>query len=145
MTKRPARIGVFRALWTRLHFVRHLGEMFVVMMIGMPLGRVFFAAFFGSGSDEAVREHDLAWALIMAFAMTLPMVAVMIYRGHSTRSAGEMVAVMLAPALALVGLKVCQVIDGPVSGLYMSASTLAMIALIVYRRSEYRTAAAAHA
>ena len=34
----------------------------------------------------------------MAFDMTIPMVAVMLYRGHSWRSAGEMAAAMIVPA-----------------------------------------------
>jgi hypothetical protein len=119
--------------------------MFLAMWIGMPLGRVIFAALFGSASNEAVRQHDVAWTLIMAFAMTAPMVALMLYRGHSRRSTAEMAVAMIAPALPLVALNVGQVITGPVAGPYMSASLVAMIALIVYRRREYRMAAAAHA
>jgi hypothetical protein len=56
-----------------------------------------------------------------------------------------MAVAMMAPALPLVALNVGQVITGPVAGPYMSASLVAMIALIVYRRREYRMAAAAHA
>lgn len=129
----------------RFRFARHLVEMLVAMWIGMPLGRGVFAAVFGSASDDAVRRHDIAWTLIMAFAMTVPMVAVMLYRGHSRRSAGEMAAAMVAPALPFVALKLGDVITEPVAGPYMGASMVAMIALIVYRRHEYRLAAAAHA
>jgi hypothetical protein len=144
MTELLAHIRVTHA-GPRFHFVRHLVEMFVAMWIGMPLGRVLFAAFFGSASNEAVRQHDVAWTLIMAFAMTAPMVAVMLYRGHSRRGAAEMAAAMIAPALPFVALKIGHMSTGPVSGAYMGASMVAMIALIVYRRSDYRTAAAAHA
>lgn len=129
----------------RLHLARHLGEMIVAMWIGMPLGRVLFAVVYGSGSDEAVRQHDIAWTLLMALAMTVPMVAVMLYRRHSHRSAAEMAAAMIAPALLFVGLEIGHVVSGPVAGPYMCVSMLAMIALIVYRRCEYQTAAAAHA
>ena len=125
----------------RFHFARHLVEMMVAMWIGMPLGRGLFAAIYGSGSDEALRQHDVTWALLMAVAMTVPMVAIMLYRGHSQRSAAEMAAVMVAPALPLVVLKLAHVITGPVAGPYMGVSMLAMIALIVYRRREYRAAA----
>ena len=145
MTEPLAHIRTPRALWRRLYFVRHLVEMFLAMWIGMPLGRGLFAALFGSGSNEAVRQHDVAWALIMAFAMTVPMIALMLYRRHGFRSAAEMAAVMIAPALPFVALKVSHVITWPVSGPYMSASLVAMVALIVYRRGEYRTAAAVHA
>jgi hypothetical protein len=127
------------------HFARHLGEMMIAMWIGMPLGRGLFAVVFGSGSSAAVRQHDVAWTLVMAFAMTVPMVAVMLYRGHSARSAGEMAAVMIAPALPLIGLKLLDVISGPVAGPYMGVSMVAMIALMVYRRREYQRVAGAHA
>ncbi len=129
----------------RFHFVRHLVEMMAAMWIGMPLGRVLFAAVYGSASSGAVRQHDVAWTLLMALAMTAPMIAVRLYRGHSARSAGEMAVAMIAPALPLVGLKVGHVVGGPVAGLYMCVSMVAMIALILYRRREYQRAAAAHA
>lgn len=129
----------------RFHLARHLVEMMVAMWVGMPLGRVIFAVVYGSGSDAAVHRHDVAWALLMAIAMAAPMVAVMLYRGHSARSACEMAAAMMAPALPLVALKVGHVISWRISGVYMAVSMVAMIALIVYRHSEYRKAAAAHA
>ncbi len=144
MTERLAHIR-FTHAGPRFHFVRHLVEMMVAMWIGMPLGRGLFAAIYGSGSNEAVHQHDVAWTLLMAVAMTAPMVAVMLYRRHSARSASEMAAAMIAPALPFVGLKLGHVITGPVAGQYMGASMLAMIALIVYRRREYQRAAAAHA
>ncbi len=128
----------------RFQFARHLGEMMVAMWIGMPIGRALFAVVFGSASNAAVRQHDVAWTLLMAFAMTVPMVAVMLYRGHSPRSAGEMAAVMIGPALPFVGLELAHVISGPVAGLYMGVSMVAMIALMVYRRREYRRVSTAH-
>ena len=111
----------------------------------MPLGRGLFAAIYGSASNEAVRQHDIAWTLLMAVAMTVPMVAVMLYRGHSRRGAVEMAAAMLVPALPFIGLKFGHMVSGPVAGPYMGASMVAMAALIVYRRREYQRAAAAHA
>lgn len=142
-----ARLAHIRRTHTRprLRFTRHLVEMVVAMWIGMPLGRVLFAAIYGSASTGAVRQHDIAWTLLMALAMAVPMVAVMLYRGHSARGAGEMAAAMIAPALPLVTLEAVHVISGPVAGAYMSASLIAMIALIAYRRREYQRAAAAHA
>jgi hypothetical protein len=144
MTARLAHIRITHA-GARFHVVRHFVEMMVAMWVGMPLGRGIFAAVYGSASDGAVRQHDIAWTLLMAVAMTVPMVAVMLYRGHSRRSAGEMAAAMIAPALPFVALKVSDVITGPVAGPYMGASIVAMIALIIYRRREYQRAGAAHA
>ena len=142
MTAQVAHIKVSQT-GGRLHFARHIGEMTLAMWLGMPLGRSVFALIYGSGSDAAVREHDLAWTLLMAIAMTVPMVAVMLYRGHSRRSAGEMAVAMIAPALPFVALKLAGVISAPVAGPYMGVSMLAMIALMVYRRREYRHAAGA--
>jgi hypothetical protein len=144
MTAQVAHIEITHSAG-RFHFARHLGEMMFAMWLGMPLGRSLFAVIFGSGSDAAVRQHDVAWTLLMAFTMTAPMVAVMLYRGHSRRSAGEMAAAMIAPAFPFVVLKLAHVVSGPVAGPYMGVSMLAMIALMVYRRREYRKAATAHA
>jgi hypothetical protein len=115
MTERLAHINITHA-GPRLHFVRHLVEMMVAMWIGMPLGRGIFAALYGSASNSAVQQHDIAWTLLIAVAMTVPMVAVMLYRRHSRRSAGEMAAAMIAPALPFVALKISHVITGPVAG-----------------------------
>lgn len=144
MTEQLAHIGPTQR-GSRLHLVRHLVEMTVAMCIGMPLGRVIFAAIYGSASNAAVRQHDIAWTLLMAVAMTVPMIAVMLYRGHSRRGAAEMAAAMIAPAVPFLCLKIGHVITAPVAGPYMGASMAAMVALIFYRRREYQRAAAAHA
>lgn len=142
MTKRLAHIPKPR---TRFHFARHLVEMFLAMQAGMMLGAFFLAAALGTSVPEARREHAVAWVLVMALDMTVPMVAVMLYRGHSRRSSGEMAAAMLVPALPIVALQVTHAISGSAGGVYMMISTVAMIALIIYRRSDYRAAAEGHA
>jgi hypothetical protein len=142
MTEHAAHIHVGRTRW---HFVRHLVEMMIAMHVGMAVGAVLFAAAVGTGVTAARQGHAVAYVLVMALAMTAPMVAVMLYRGHTRRSALEMAAVMIAPALPLVALKLGHVVTGPISGAYMCTSMLAMIALIVYRRGDYLIAAAAHA
>ena len=132
-------------LGSRFHLVRHLAEMFLAMMAGMMLGAFLLATAIGTSVSEVRREHAVAWVLVMALDMTVPMVAVMLYRGHSWRSAGEMAAAMLVPALPIVALQLGHAVNESAGGLYMDVSTLAMIALIVYRRSEYRAAAGGHA
>jgi cytochrome bd-type quinol oxidase subunit 2 len=127
------------------HLARHLAEMFLAMMAGMMVGAFVLATAVGTSVSEARREHAVAWVVVMAFDMTVPMVAVMLYRGHSRRSAGEMAAAMIVPALPIVALQLSQVVSGEVGRVYMPVSMVAMIALIVYRRSEYRTAATSHA
>ena len=131
--------------WRRSHFVRHLVEMFLAMQIGMAVGSLLFAFALGPSAGERSEQHAVAFLLVMAFSMTVPMVAWMLHRGHSWRRVGEMAAVMIAPALPLIGFKIGHVISGSGGCAYMSASTIAMILLIVYRRNEYRMTAEAHA
>jgi hypothetical protein len=128
-------------LGSRFHFARHLVEMLLAMMAGMMVGAFLFATALGTSVPEARREHALAWVLVMALDMTVPMVAVMLYRRHSWRSAGEMAAAMILPALPIVALQQHHVVSGSAGRLYMNVSMLAMIALIIYRRNEYRMAA----
>jgi cytochrome bd-type quinol oxidase subunit 2 len=129
---------------SRFHFARHVDEMFVALQAGMMLGAFLLAAALGAGVGEAKREHAVAWVVVMALDMTVPMVAVMLYRGHSRRSAAEMAAAMLVPALPIVALQLSHAVSGQVGGAYMCLSMVAMIALIVYRRNEYRAAAGGH-
>jgi cytochrome bd-type quinol oxidase subunit 2 len=126
----------------RLQFARHLVEMFVAMMAGMMVGAFLLATAIGTSVSDARREHAIAWVVVMAFDMTVPMVAVMLYRGHSLRSAGEMAAAMIVPALPIVALQLSHAVSGEVGRAYMPVSMVAMVALIVYRRREYRTNAA---
>ena len=56
--------------------------MFLAMMAGMMVGAFLLATAVGTSVAEA-REHAVAWVVVMAFDMTIPMVAVMLYRGHS--------------------------------------------------------------
>lgn len=127
---------------SRHHLVRHLVEMFLAMWAGMMLGAGLFAAAVGTSVPEARREYAVAWVLVMAFDMTVPMVAWMLHRGHSRRSAAEMGAAMIVPALPIVALQL--LVSTSVGNAYMSISMVAMIALIIYRRNEYRAAAGAH-
>ena len=127
------------------HLTRHLVEMFLAMMAGMMVGAFLLATAVDTSVAEARREYTVAWVVVMAFDMTIPMVTVMLYRGHSWRSAGEMAAAMIVPAVPIVACLVSDVVSGDVGRAYMPVSMVAMIALIVYRRSEYRTAAARHA
>jgi cytochrome bd-type quinol oxidase subunit 2 len=123
------------------HLARHLIEMFLAMMAGMVVGGFLLVTAIGTSVSEARREHAVAWVIVMAFDMAVPMVAVMLYRGHSRRSAGEMAAAMIVPALPIVALQLSHAVGGEVGRSYMPVSMLAMIALVIYRRSEYRMAA----
>ena len=52
---------------------------------------------------------------------------------------------MIVPALPIVACQLSHVVSDEIGRAYMPVSMLAMIALIVYRRNEYRLAAARHA
>jgi flagellar biosynthetic protein FliP len=77
-------------------------------------------------------------ALVMTATMTVPMVLWMRVRGHSWERSGEMGAVMAIPSLAIVALAVAGVISrGGLAGTVMEPMLPAMLALMLYRRSEY--------
>jgi hypothetical protein len=65
------------------------------------------------------------------------MIAWMRFRGHGARSCYEMTASMVLPAVLLVCLYWLGAIPAPLCGAYCGLSFLAMIALMVYRRSDY--------
>lgn len=70
--------------------------------------------------------------------MTVPMVAWMRHRGHGWRSSAEMGVVMFAPAIPIIALLRADVIAfAAVCGLYCATMMAAMLALMLYRRSEY--------
>ena len=127
-----------RDAWRRSHLARHLIEMYLAMQVGMAVGSLLLSVAVG----EARQQHPVASLLVMALSMTVPMVAWMLHRGHSRRSAGEMAGAMLIPALPLIGLQLSHVITTTGCGAYMTLSTIAMITLILYRRNEYRADAA---
>jgi hypothetical protein len=123
-------------------FLRHLLEMTVAMMLGMcVLGMAFrgvHVAVFGSGFDEAWREHTELAVFAMTFNMTLPMVAWMHHRGHSWERGGEMAAAMFVLALAcLVPFWLGIVSADVVLPLEMALMIPAMILMMLSRFEEY--------
>lgn len=119
-----------------LRFLLHLGEMVVAMYLGMyllamPSGAVISALGY-SGSDPVVS------ALVMTANMTVPMVLWMWVRGHTWERAGEMGAAMVLPAIVIVVLAIAGVISrNGLAGAVMEPMIPAMLALMLYRRSEY--------
>jgi hypothetical protein len=93
---------------------------------------------FGTGFDEAWHEHTELAAFAMAFNMTLPMVLVMRYRGHSWERGGEMAAAMFLPALPLLVLLWLGLISAHwVLPLQMVLMLPSMIVAMLYRVAEY--------
>ena len=85
-------------------FARHFGEMLLAMFLGMAvLGGVaslIFKVAGGSFSDAS----GAVKVLIMGFNMTVPMVAWMRYRGHTTAQNAEMAGSMVVPSLLAAAL-----------------------------------------
>ena len=120
--------------WFR--FLLHFGEMVVAMYLGMmlldmPSGMVISALGF-SNSDPVTS------ALVMTVTMTVPMVLWMRVRGHTWERSGEMGAAMVIPSLVIVALAIAGVIARQgLAGTVMNPMIPAMLALMLYRRSEY--------
>ena len=118
-------------------FVRHLLEMGLAMMVGMIASAAVFLSAVGMTVDEALRQHAVLFVVVQAFGMTVAMVAWMRHRGQAWRSCSEMAAAMVAPAIALIGLRLLDVISGPICGVYCLSTVAAMVLVMLYRRSGY--------
>lgn len=126
----------------RRRFLRHEGEMTIAMLVGMVvLGMAFrqlHVALFGTGFDDAWHEHTELAAFAMAFNMTLPMVWLMRYRGHSWERGGEMATAMFLPAVPLLVLLWLGLISAHwVLPLQMVLMLPSMIVAMLYRVDEY--------
>jgi uncharacterized membrane protein YbjE (DUF340 family) len=120
-----------------VHLLRHLLEMLVAMVIGMFAGGAIFTSALGITVEEAVQDHSVPFAVVMALSMTAPMVAWMRFRGHHWDRSLEMGVAMIAPAIPLCAVGLAGVINGSICGLYCFFSVVAMVGVMVYRRHEY--------
>jgi hypothetical protein len=121
-------------------FWTHLVEMLVVMWAGMEFGAPGLRGVLGlpTSAKQAYERYPWQSVLSMGVAMTVPMVAWMLLRGHGRRNALEMAAAMLVPGIPFVLLCFVHVLAGrPAAGVYMALSVPAMLGLMWYRRVEY--------
>src|SRR3982751_3627377 len=119
-------------------FVLHFIEMVIVMTAGMLLLEV--ALGLAPAAEAAIGDHaGVLYQVVMAIAMTLPMVGWMKVRGHGWRHGIEMSLGMLLPwagVLALIGSGAANVLpwlnhaDGP-------AMLLGMLAVMLARPRHY--------
>lgn len=119
-------------------FARHFGEMVLAMLVGMlvlgGLARVGFAIFGSSLSDQPAGLR----VMLMAFDMTVPMVAWMSYRGHGRARNAEMAASMIVPSLFAAILAWTGALElGGAMALQHSAMIPAMLAVMLWRYGEY--------
>jgi hypothetical protein len=119
-TSSPVRL---RHRWLR--FTGHFGLMLAAMYAGMLTlypGYDFLAG--RAGYVDPTSELPVLSALVMATAMTLPMVALMAYHRHGSRPIAEMAAAMIIPTLAAAMLQVTGTIS---AASVMSVGHLTMI------------------
>jgi hypothetical protein len=111
--------------------------MTLAMMVGMIVSATIFLSAVGMTAAEAMREHAVLFVVLQAFGMTLAMVAWMRHQRHTWRSSSEMAAAMVIPAVPLICLRLLDVISGPICGVYCLATIVAMVVVMLYRRSDY--------
>ena len=124
-------------------FGRHLLEMGLAMMVGMLVSAAIFLTAVGMTAEEGMREHAVLFVVLQALGMTVAMVAWMRHRRHNWRSSSEMAMAMVVPAVPLICLRLLDIISGPICSLYCLATIVAMVALMLYRRSDYGATATA--
>ena len=123
------------------HFLRHLGEMLLAMLVGMMvlggLERMILAA--AGGNAEDLRESAPEFiALVMALNMSVGMTVWMRHRRHSWARAAEMAAAMFVPAVAAIVLFWCSVIHSEaVLAVEHLAMLPAMVGVMLLHRGEY--------
>ncbi len=118
-------------------FLRHLLEMGLAMMVGMIVSAAIFLSAVGMTAAEGMRDHAVLFVILQACGMTMAMVAWMRHRRHTWKSSSEMAAAMVVPALPLICLRLLDVISGPICGLYCLTTIVAMVVVMLYRRSDY--------
>ncbi len=118
-------------------FVSHAVQMAVAMVIGM--GVYVMAVGLAVGDVEGARlgQPEL-YALGMATAMCIPMVAWMRVRGHTRRACAEMTVAMALPYAALiVAHRLGGLSAGAICPLGCATMVPAMLAAMLYRLDEY--------
>jgi hypothetical protein len=124
------------------HFIRHYLEMIAAMIAGMiVIGIPAEGALHLIGYGSADLQHDSpALALLgMATMMTIPMVALMRYRGHAWRPCWEMSASMFIPTFGVIAALATGISDD-FMGLMMIehvAMLPAMLLAMLLRYDEY--------
>ncbi|MBE1490019.1 hypothetical protein [Plantactinospora soyae] len=120
------------------HFLRHLAEMTVAMLLGMLLlGPVWEVIATGLGRADVLGRPDVD-ALVMATNMTLGMSIWMRHRGHRWGPVAQMGAAMYVPFLLFLPAYWLGAVSGEI--LLMAGHLLmlpAMVLAMLLRRDEY--------
>ncbi len=122
------------------HFLLHLLEMTVVMMVGMPILFMLRSLIPASSSYAAAfKSGTILFEFAMAIFMTVPMVAWMIGRGHGWRHSAEMGFAMFSPVALVILLRLLGA-DTYLPWLSQASHLgmfLGMLIAMLYRRDHY--------
>jgi flagellar biosynthetic protein FliP len=119
------------------HFWRHFLEMIAAMVVGMVASAAILLSILQVTWAEATLRYPVLSLLVMAAGMTLPMVLWMHHRGHDRRSMSEMAAAMIVPVIPFLCLVWFHVTKDALCGAYCASTAPVMLAVMLYRRSEY--------
>jgi hypothetical protein len=131
------------------HFLRHLGEMLLAMVVGMMVFGAFDRGILAAAGTSASHVREAApeiVAVVMAFNMSAGMAVWMRHRGHTWKRIAEMAGAMLVPAVAAIALFWGGVIQsGAILALEHVAMIPAMVAVMLVHRAEYSQPVHRHA
>ena len=123
------------------HFLRHLGEMLLAMVVGMMVLGALDRGILAAAGTSASQVRDAApevVAVVMAFNMSAGMAVWMRHRGHAWARIAEMAGAMFVPALGVIVLFWGGVIQsGAILALEHVAMIPAMVAVMLVHRDEY--------
>ncbi len=122
-----------------LRFLRHFGEMVLAMLLGMAVFDVVNGAILvPMGFPYLPAGFPEVYALAMAVAMTVPMVAWMRIRKHAWRLTAEMAGAMIVPTILLIAASSLDLL--PRTSLMLGTHLLmvpAMLGAMLYRWRDY--------
>ena len=137
------------------HFMRHAGEMFLAMLVGMAAGALALVLIFstvlasnvqGMTADEVLARYPVLICLLVAAGMVATMVGWMRFRGMSWRPVTEMAAAMVVPLVPIFGLLWLDVLAGASAcSVYCIAMIPAMLVAMLLRVDLYTASHAAGA
>ena len=126
-----------RRRWRR--FAMHLGEMVLVMLLGMLiLGGAIQAGVAVAGASLSDASGPVR-AAVMAATMTVPMVWWMLQRGHGAARSAEMAGAMLVPTALAIALYEAAVLPTgeALLGVQHAVMIPAMVGVMVWRLDHY--------
>ena len=129
------------------YFLRHYAEMVVAMFAGMfilgiPAEGLF--RLFGYSTTELMDDAPALSLLGMAFLMTVPMIGLMRWRGHSWRPCWEMAGSMFAPTFLVIALMGAGLGHGAAMTLEHVLMLPCMLAVMLLRPEEYTRCHSGH-